>query len=97
MKSLSLLFFLFAFSLYAEDRPTVQLIQVLDVNNEAISGARIELPGTGRVYYTNLKGQCFIPSALMKASKEIVIEIISYKTQTVKTFETNSKIILEFR
>jgi hypothetical protein len=91
------MFVLFAGSLFAEDRPSVQVIQVLDVKNETISGAKVELPGTGRVYYTNLKGQCYIPTTLLKASKEIVIECISYKSQTVKTFETNSKIILEFR
>jgi hypothetical protein len=97
MKSLALLFVLFAGSLFAEDRPSVQVIQVFDVKNETISGAKVELAGTGRIYYTNLKGQCFIPATLLKASKEIIIECISYKSQTVKTFENSSKIILEFR
>ena len=97
MKSLALLFVLLTGSLFAEDRPSVQVIQVLDVKNEAISGAKVELSGTGKVWYTNTQGQCFIPVGLLKTNKELVVESISYKTQTVKSFENSSKIILEFR
>jgi len=97
MKSLTLLFVLFAGSLFAEDRPSVQLVKVMDVKNEVISGAKVELAGTGRVWYTNTKGECYIPVVLLKNSKELIIESISYKTQTVKSFENSSKIILEFR
>lgn len=97
MKSLALLFVLVTGSLLAEERQSMQVIQVLDVKNETISGAKVEIAGTGRVYYTNLKGQCFIPVNVLKSGKELVVECISYKSQTVKNFETSSKIVLEFR
>lgn len=97
MKSLALLFVLLTGSLLAEERQSMQMIQVLDVKNESISGAKVEIAGTGRVYYTNLKGQCFIPANVLKSGKELVVECISYKSQTVKNFETSSKIVLEFR
>lgn len=83
--------------MFAEDKPSVQVLQVLDVKNETIAGAKVQLAGTDRIYYTNLKGQCFIPAAILKASKGITVECISYKTQTIKSFETFSKIVLEFR
>ncbi len=97
MKSLALLFVLLTGNLLAEERQPMQVIQVLDVKNETIAGAKVQLAGSDRTYYTNIKGQCFIPANLLKSGKGLVVECISYKTQTVKNFETSSKIILEFR
>lgn len=84
-------------TLMAEERSAVQVVQILDKNNETISGAKIVLEGTKYVYYTNIKGEVYIPSDILKASKGISVECISYKSKSLKNFELNSKIVLEFR
>lgn len=90
-------FLLFASSVTAGEQVPLQTIQILDNNNETVIGAKIELVGTNYTYYTNLKGEVYIPSNLLKGSKGINVECISYKTKNLKNYEVNSKIILEFR
>ena len=84
-------------SLMAYDQSAVQLIQVADKNNELVSGAKVELMGTGKIYYTNSKGECYIPMQIFKQCLSVKIECISYKPVSYKNFELNSKIILENR
>lgn len=84
-------------SLNAEAPQGMQSIQVLDTNSEVLPGAKIELMGTGKSYYTNLKGYCLIPVDVLKSAQSIKVECISYKTQLFKNYELNSKIVLDFR
>lgn len=74
-----------------------KVIRVVDKNGEQLSGAKIELLGTGKVFYTNSKGECFVPLAQLQLSKAIKIECISYKPIQLKSLEIKDNIILEFR
>jgi hypothetical protein len=73
------------------------IIKILDVNNELISGAKITLYGTNEIYYTNSKGECYIPSHLLNNQSNIVVDYISYKSKQIQLSSKNSKIILEKR
>jgi hypothetical protein len=97
MKFLFLLLTLGLTSLQAEAPVGAQAIQVTDIKGEALAGVKIELLGTGRSYYTNLNGVCLIPQDLLKATKMVKVESISYKTKQLPVYDLNSKIILEFR
>lgn len=97
MKFFTLLLSFCLLSLNAEAPHGMQSIQVLDTNSEVLPGVRIELVGTGKTYYTNLKGYCLIPVDVLKSAQSIKIECISYKTQLIENSELNSKIILDFR
>ena len=88
---------LFSANLFAYDQSTIQLIQVSDKNNDFVSGAKVELVGTGKVYYTNSKGECYIPIQIFKQCQFVKIDCVSYKPTLLKTFEIKSKIILENR
>ena len=74
-----------------------KVIRVVDNNGEQLSGAKIELLGTGKVFYTNSKGECFVPLAQLQMAKSVKIECISYKPIQLKSLEIKTDIILEFR
>ncbi len=97
MKVLLMLFLLVSANLFAYDQSAVQLIQVSDKNNELVSGAKVELVGTGKVYYTNSKGECYVPMQIFKQCQSVKIDCVSYKSTLLKTYEINSKIILDNR
>ena len=97
MKAVLMLILLVSANLFAYDQSAVQLIQVSDKNNELVSGAKVELIGTGKVYYTNSRGECYVPMPIFKQCQSVKIDCISYKSTLIKTYEINSKIILETR
>lgn len=74
-----------------------KVIRVIDKNGEQLSGAKIELLGTGKVFYTNSRGECFVPTFQLQMAKLVKIECISYKPIQVKSLEIKTDIILEFR
>ena len=94
MKAVLMLILLVSANLFAYDQSAIQLIQVSDKNNELVAGAKVELLGTGKVYYTNSKGECYIPMHIFKQSQSVKIDCVSYKSTLLKTYEINSKIIL---
>lgn len=97
MKSIALLFMLVVGNLLAEERQLVQKIQVFDVKNEALSGVKVQLEGTSYVFYTNINGECYIPMNVIKASRSIVLESISYKSKSLTKTDIPSKIVMDFR
>lgn len=97
MKHALIVFFILASQLMAADLADVQVVRVADKNNESVAGAKVELLGTGKVYYTNSRGECYIPVGLFRICESVRIECISYKPSMLRTFELNSKIILDFR
>ncbi len=97
MKHLFLLFLFVSVNLFAYDQSTVQLIQVSDKNNDFVSGAKVELIGTGKIYYTNSMGECYIPIQVFKQCQFIKVDCVSYKPKVLKTYEIKSKIILDNR
>ncbi len=97
MKQVIILFLLLSTALHAEVVPQMQVIAVSDKNNELVSGAKVELIGTGKVYYTNSKGECYIPLSILNQSKGVLVECISYKPFQFKTTDLQSKVVLEFR
>ncbi len=60
-----------------------------------IAGAKVIIDN--QIFYTGINGTCNIPVALLDKCKSIKVECISFKTKELKTIESNSKIILEFR
>ncbi len=94
MKAVLMLILLVSANLFAYDQSAIQLIQVSDNNNELVSGAKIELIGTGKVYYTNSRGECYIPMQIFKQCQSVKIDCVSYKSTLLKTYEISSKIIL---
>ena len=94
MKSVLLLIVLVSANIFAYDQSAVQLIQVSDKNNELVSGAKVELLGTDKVYYTNSKGECYVPMQIFKQCQSVKIDCVSYKSTLLNTYEINSKIIL---
>jgi hypothetical protein len=97
MKAVLLLIVLVSANIFAYDQSAVQLIQVSDKNNELVSGAKVELVGTGKVYYTNSKGECYVPIQIYKQCQSVKIDCVSYKSTLLKAYEINSKIILDNR
>lgn len=88
---------LVASQLFAIDQSGVQVITVVDNHNELVTGAKVELMGSKHVYYTNIKGECYIPSGLLRQFKSLNIECISYKSVNISTREVSEKITLESR
>lgn len=97
MKYIALVVLLISATLHAEGPSECAIFRISDVNNECIIGAKVECLGTGKVYYTNLKGEVRIPQSILGNSKGIRIESISYKTIELNQSQINSKIILAFR
>lgn len=98
MKSIILIVLLSASNLFAVDVTTaVKTIQVMDVNNEQLSGVKVEVLGTNLVYYTNINGECTIPVHVLENSAGLKIESVSYQTTKIEKNQLNSKIILAFR
>lgn len=97
MKKLLFLFLLICSSALASNPSALHLIKVMDKNNESVVGAKVVLLGTDKVYYTNSKGECYIPVEIFKTCQAVKIESISYKSITCNAHDLNSKIILEFR
>jgi hypothetical protein len=56
---------------------------VLDENNETISGAKLKIESTPYEFYSNINGECLIPSELIHEGSIVIIESISYKTQRI--------------
>ncbi len=81
----------------AGDNTALQILKIYDKNNESVAGAKVELLGTDKIYYTNSKGECYIPENIYKSCNSIKVECISYKSTVLNINELNSKIILEFR
>jgi len=73
------------------------VITIVDNNNELVTGAKVEVIGSRHVYYTNIKGECYIPSGLLRQYKSLSVECISYKSISISTKEVSEKITLEFR
>lgn len=97
MKFLLLLISFLAFGITAQDRVEFQCVQVVDVHSESLSGAKIQLDGSNRTYYTNSKGYCQIPVHVLKSCRSLTVDCISYKSKNLYTFELNSIIVLDFR
>lgn len=87
----------FQMDLNGAEKTLYRTISVVDAKNEKIAGAAVELVGTGKVFYTNLNGDCEIPEALFLSAKSITINYISYKTSVVLPENTNTKVILTSR
>ncbi len=73
------------------------MIAITDSNNERISGATVEVLGTGKVYYSNINGYCYIPKSLLAKSGRITINSISYKTVYLNTDDMGARIVLQSR
>jgi hypothetical protein len=58
--------------------PLLILLFVTDTNNEPLPGVGIELVGTNKVYYTNVRGQILVPS-----NYDLKLDYISYKTKII--------------
>jgi hypothetical protein len=58
--------------------PLLILLFVTDTNNEPLPGVKIELVGTNKVYYTNVRGQILVPS-----NYDLKLDYISYKTKII--------------
>ena len=97
LKHIIIILFFFCQQVLALDPSSVQVIRVTDVNNELVTGAEVKVEGTSLVFYTNLKGECYIPADLLKQHRKLSIHCISYKSKDVNSFDLSSKIILEFR
>lgn len=97
MKNIFLILVLIGGNLIAGDNTALQVLKIYDKNNESVAGAKVELLGTDKIYYTNSKGECYIPETIYKSCDGIKIDCISYKSTILHTNELNSKIILEFR
>ncbi|MDP2174608.1 MAG: hypothetical protein Q8K70_01720 [Bacteroidota bacterium] len=63
------------------NQPVVMV--VLDENNETISGAKLRIENTTYEFYSNINGECLIPSELIHHGSIVIIESISYKTQRI--------------
>jgi hypothetical protein len=74
-----------------------QVLKVTDINNELVTGAKVEIPGTSYVYYTNIRGECYIPSNILNRFESLSIYCISYKTLHINVRDMSSKVTLEFR
>ena len=83
--------------MFAADQSGLQVITIVDNNNELVTGAKVEVIGSRHVYYTNIKGECYIPSGLLRQYKSLSVECISYKSISISTKEVSEKITLEFR
>jgi hypothetical protein len=94
---LILIALLFCNQVFAFDQDSYQVIRVTDVNNELVTGAKVEIPGTKYTYYTNIKGECYIPAQVLRQYNYISIQCISYKVLNVQVKDLSSKVILEFR
>jgi predicted nucleotidyltransferase len=97
MKNVVFVFLLIGTQMFALNNSDVQVLQVSDKNNELLAGAKVELVGTGKTFYTNSKGQCYIPTELLNVCKTVKIDCISYKTISIKSIEVQNKIVLEER
>ncbi len=97
MKHIILIAVLFCNQLLANEQGNIQVVRVVDSNQELVTGARLEIPGTSYVFYSNIKGECYIPAHLLRQYAHINIHCVSYKTVNISTKEISSKITLEFR
>jgi RNase P/RNase MRP subunit p29 len=65
------------------------LLFITDLSNEPLTGVKIELVGTNKVYYTNIKGQVLVPSDF-----DLKLDYISYKTKTINKDSVKQHITL---
>ena len=67
-------------------------MSIFSPSKEPLPGVRVELLGTNKTYYTNLKGQVTIPSNF-----NISLYYISYRTKIINKDSIKSLIILTHR
>ena len=65
------------------------ILSIMGLNQEPLPGAKVELIGTDKVYYTNLKGQVTIPNNF-----DVKVSYISYQTKIVSKNNIQQPIIL---
>lgn len=81
----------------ASEKTELVAISVVDAKNERIAGAAVEVVGTGKVFYTNINGICFIPKNLLNVGKSLTVNYISYKTSTIALDNADHKVVLTSR
>lgn len=86
-----------AMSMNAAGPEEVRVVSITDAYGEQIAGAKVELVGSGMVFYTNLKGECFVPLRLLVQSEYVRIESISYRPVQKPVTELNQKVVLQQR
>lgn len=97
MKNALIVLLFLSTHLFASELGNVQVIRVMDKNNETVTGAKVELLGSGKTYYTNSKGECYIPIHIFEQYGTVKVECISYKSATIDSKDIQSKIVLESR
>jgi hypothetical protein len=97
VKFLLLVITLLVADLKATDFHQGKWIRVTDTNKELLTGARVDVIGTGKTLYTNLKGECFISNELLSNCSGLEITCVSYRSVRLKSLDTDSEIVLEMR
>jgi hypothetical protein len=97
LKNIIIILFLFCQQIFAIDPDAIQMIRITDVNNEQVTGAQVKVEGTNLVFYTNIRGEVYIPADLLRQHHNLSIHCISYKSKDVSVMDISSKIVLEFR
>ena len=65
------------------------ILLITNSNNEPLTGVKVELVGTDKVFYTDIKGQVSVPSDF-----DLKLDYISYKTKTIKKDNIEQQVIL---
>ena len=68
------------------------ILLITNSNNEPLTGVKIELVGTDKVLYTDIKGQVSVPSDF-----DLKLDYIYYKTKTIKKDSIKQQVILTSR
>lgn len=97
MKFLILVVALLVSDLKATDFHQGKWIRVTDTNKELLAGARVDVIGTGKTLYTNLKGECFISNELLVKGSGLEITCVSYRSVRLKSIDLNTEIVLQMR
>ena len=97
MKYAFLLISLICLNLYPSNEQAVSTVRVIDNTNETLTGVKVKLEGTNYVFYTDLKGECHIPTAMLKHCASVSFSVVSYKPVTCKAGQLKNTIILEMR
>jgi hypothetical protein len=62
---------------------------IISPTHEPLTGVKVELEGTNRIYYTDINGRVNVPLGY-----NLKINYISYRTQLINKDSLNKKIIL---
>ena len=72
--------------------PFLIILLITDSNNEPLHGVKVELVNKHKVCYTDIQGNCVVPSDC-----DIKVDFISYKTKIVSKDSLEYPIVLQPR